>query len=104
MSKDNIVNFPGIKRKERADTHFKIIDDLLLLLMESCSDATNDALYFYRQGFTNEARDSLEDGLGVLLCLMQLLNEKGVVRKKEIEYKCSVKRQQLIDLGVLKGE
>ena len=39
-----------------------------------------------------------------LLCLMQLLNEKGVVRKKEVDYNCAATRQQLIEIGVLKGD
>lgn len=104
--KDNVIHFPGGSKEhtDDADNHFKIIDDLLLLLMEGCSEATNDALYFYRFGYTEEARDSLEDGIGKLLCLMQLLNEKGVVRKKQIDYSCASTRQQLIKIGVLKGD
>tara|TARA_R100000353_G_scaffold176070_1_gene148626 strand:- start:4629 stop:4958 length:330 start_codon:yes stop_codon:yes gene_type:complete len=104
--RDNVIHFPGGKKEhsDELDSHFKIIDDLLLLLMEGCSEATNDALYFYRFGFTEEARESLEDGMGKLLCLMQLLNEKGVVRKKEVDYNCAATRQQLIEIGVLKGD
>jgi len=71
-------------------------DELLVIFMEECAEATVEAAKLIRFGsptMGNVAKMEVE--VGDLMCMVQLLSEYGIINSAEVESHSSAKRIKL---------
>lgn len=67
-------------------------EELLVIFMEECAEATVEASKMIRFGGDKEA---MEREIGDLLCMVELLKEYDVIREGELRKHINTKREKL---------
>ena len=76
----------------------EILEELLIILMEECAEVTQKASKILRFGTTaGGGNEALARELGDLICMIELLQEYGVVSKIELNENSKAKREKLKD-------
>jgi len=70
-------------------------EELLVIFMEECAEATVEASKIIRFGRNDEEVGSLSREVGDLLCMIDLLQEYGLINKNELIKNSKSKREKL---------
>ena len=68
------------------------LEELLIIFMEECSEASVEASKMIRFG---GCKQSMEQEVGDLLCMIELLKEYDVIREAELTKHIRAKREKL---------
>lgn len=71
------------------------IEELLTITMEECGEVTQACSKIMRFGQSQKNLDSLEDEIGDMLCMIDLLHEYDLIRWRAIEERAGIKREKL---------
>ena len=70
-------------------------EELLVIFMEECAEASVEASKIIRFGQNDEEIGSLNREIGDLICMINLLEEYGVINRNEINKYTLAKREKL---------
>ena len=70
-------------------------EELLVIFMEECAEASVEASKIIRFGRNDEEIGSLSREIGDLLCMIDLLQEYGLINKNELIKHSKAKRDKL---------
>ena len=70
-------------------------EELLVIFMEECAEATVEASKIIRFGRNDEEIGCLSREVGDLLCMIDLLQEYGLINKNELIKNSKSKREKL---------
>jgi len=68
-------------------------EELLVILMEECSEVIQEASKLIR--FDDTDPDRIEKEIGDLLCMIELMREKGVINSSLLTQHIDAKREKL---------
>ena len=68
---------------------------LMVITAEECGELVQVCSKILRQGTFDKKREHLVEELGVVLCMMQLIQEWDIVSWQELEDRAEVKRAKL---------
>lgn len=77
--------------------------ELLTILMEECAEVSIEAAKIMRFGQKQTRYDKLESEVGDLMCMLQLLEEKGLVDRENVSLCATAKRNKLKEWSTLNG-
>ena len=69
--------------------------ELLAIVAEECGELTQECMKIVRFGKDTDAMQNLTKEAGDVMCMIQLLEEKGLVKYEDIEARVKEKRQKL---------
>ena len=69
--------------------------ELLAIMAEECGELTQECMKIVRFGKDTDAMQNLTKEAGDVMCMIQLLEEKGLVKYEDIEARVKEKRQKL---------
>ena len=70
-------------------------EELLVIFMEECAEATVEASKIIRFGRNDEEIGSLAKEVGDLVCMINLLEEYGMINKSQINQYALAKKEKL---------
>ena len=70
-------------------------EELLVIFMEECAEATVEASKIIRFGRNDEEIGSLAREVGDLVCMINLLEEYGMINKSQINQYALAKKEKL---------
>lgn len=68
-------------------------DEILVILMEECSEVIQEASKLIRFDDTNQ--DRIEKEIGDLVCMIEILGEKSIIDSSTIQQHVEAKREKL---------
>lgn len=68
-------------------------DELMVILMEECSEVAIEAAKMIRFGYDNNQK--LESEVGDLMCMLNLLEESGLINWENVDACADAKREKL---------
>ena len=69
--------------------------ELLAIMAEECGELTQECMKIVRFGKDTDAMQNLTKEAGDVMCMIQLLEEKGLVKYEDIEARVKEKREKL---------
>jgi NTP pyrophosphatase (non-canonical NTP hydrolase) len=69
--------------------------ELLAITAEECGELTQECMKIVRFGKDTDAMQNLTKEAGDVMCMIQLLEEKGFVKYEDIEARVKEKREKL---------
>ena len=69
--------------------------ELLAIMAEECGELTQECMKIVRFGKDTDAMQNLTKEAGDVMCMLQLLEEKGLVKYEDIETRVKKKREKL---------
>ena len=69
--------------------------ELLAIMAEECGELTQECMKIVRFGKDTDAMQNLTKEAGDVMCMIQLLEEKGLVKSEDIEARVKEKREKL---------
>ena len=101
--------FNGIKKEdidEVFDKHKNNMtqrEEALVILMEECGELTQACSKMIRSGGDTKYERQLQDEVGDVLALIEVLKISGIVTEKQIEDRMKVKKEKLMKWSMLYG-
>ena len=109
---NNHVGFPipselwnSIEQKEEVKIENNITqrEEALVILMEECGELTQACSKMIRSGGDTKYERQLQDEVGDVLALIEVLKMSGLVTDKQIEDRMKVKKEKLMKWSMLYG-
>jgi|TARA_R100000426_G_scaffold22707_1_gene19578 NTP pyrophosphatase (non-canonical NTP hydrolase) len=69
--------------------------ELLAIMAEECGELTQECMKIVRFGKDTEAMKNLTKEVGDVVCMIKLLEEKGLVNYDDVETRVKEKREKL---------
>ena len=109
---NNHVGFPipselwnSIEQKEevKIENNMTQREEALVILMEECGELTQACSKMIRSGGETKYERQLQDEVGDVLALIEVLKISGIVTDKQIEDRMKVKKEKLMKWSMLYG-
>ena len=109
---NNHVGFPipselwnSIEQKEevKIENNMTQREEALVILMEECGELTQACSKMIRSGGDTKYERQLQDEVGDVLALIEVLKTSGIVTDKQIEDRMKVKKEKLMKWSMLYG-
>ena len=109
---NNHVGFPipselwnSIEQKEevKIENNMTQREKALVILMEECGELTQACSKMIRSGGDTKYERQLQDEVGDVLALIEVLKISGIVTDKQIEDRMKVKKEKLMKWSMLYG-
>jgi NTP pyrophosphatase (non-canonical NTP hydrolase) len=109
---NNHVGFPipselwnSIEQKEevKIENNMTQREEALVILMEECGELTQACSKMIRSGGDTKYERQLQDEVGDVLALIEVLKISGIVTDKQIEDRMKVKKEKLMKWSMLYG-
>ena len=109
---NNHVGFPipselwnSIEQKEevKIENNMTQREEALVILMEECGELTQACSKMIRSGGDTKYERQLQDEVGDVLALIEVLKISGIVTDKQIEDRMKVKKEKLMKWSILYG-
>ena len=107
---NNHVGFPipselwnSIEQKEevKIENNMTQREEALVILMEECGELTQACSKMIRSGGDTKYERQLQDEVGDVLALIEVLKISGIVTDKQIEDRMKVKKEKLMKWSML---
>ena len=95
----------SIEQKEevKIENNMTQREEALVILMEECGELTQDCSKMIRSGGDTKYERQLQDEVGDVLALIEVLKISGIVTDKQIEDRMKVKKEKLMKWSMLYG-
>ena len=109
---NNHVGFPipselwnSIEQKDevKIENNMTQREEALVILMEECGELTQACSKMIRSGGDTKYERQLQDEVGDVLALIEVLKISGIVTDKQIEDRMKVKKEKLMKWSMLYG-
>ena len=109
---NNHVGFPipselwnSIEQKEevKIENNMTQREEALVIVMEECGELTQACSKMIRSGGDTKYERQLQDEVGDVLALIEVLKISGIVTDKQIEDRMKVKKEKLMKWSMLYG-
>tara|TARA_Y100001937_G_scaffold45335_1_gene63695 strand:+ start:917 stop:1249 length:333 start_codon:yes stop_codon:yes gene_type:complete len=109
---NNHVGYPiptemwnSVEQKEevKIENNMTQREEALVILMEECGELTQACSKMIRSGGDTKYERQLQDEVGDVLALIEVLKISGIVTEKQIEDRMKVKKEKLMKWSMLYG-